>query len=108
MATQQGFGRDLLAPINRDIHGDEMFGNAFTGTYLNGEAALSNSLGQFGPYLGSVIQTGPQWTQIGTDFFYRSYKFYGISEVLTVPVPEPSTISLFMVCASVAGMMRRR
>lgn len=103
----------LLEPINRDIYGTEQMGLVFTGTATNGSAyGFQEGLGNFAPIIGAVQNTAATWVNGETgDYQYNQNRFYGISEVLTVPalVPEPTSALLLALGAlTVIGAARQK
>ena len=105
------FSGSLLALIQTD--GGEAASNAFiwTGTLPDGQAALGYQLGlspspvEVGEpgFLGSAwIASGPSLPDI------TQLPLYGISGILTVPTPEPSTISMVIAAGALTIFARRR
>jgi hypothetical protein len=98
----------LLAPIQLDINGIERFGEVYTGTEPNGIHANSNELTAGAPLIGNISETSSLWVYVNSGRFAFNFRpLYGISEVLTVPVPEPTSLILLL---SAGGLMvlRRR
>lgn len=98
----------LLAPIQLDINGIERFGEVYTGTEPNGAHANSNELTTFAPLIGNISETSSLWVYANSGRFAFNFRpVYGISQVLTVPVPEPASLTLLIGAGGLALLRRR-
>lgn len=98
------------APIDIDQFGLTVVTDlVHTGSLPDGTNAGTNSLGsaQNGS-VGSTNQTSGAWISNGADQTSILRPFYALSEVLTVPVPEPMSGSLIAAGALVMLLRRRR
>ena len=114
----------LLAGISITEFGDSLLSDVWTGTNAAGigENARSCFPGCTSHELGTTDKPQAAFGQSGltdTRWIFQgrrgaqdrdnSLSFYGISAALTVPVPEPSTLALFVTgLAGLGFMMRRR
>lgn len=102
----------LLHAINWTISGPYTYvGLVWTGTASNGDTAAG--LGTATPTVGSVFQSNSGWIDgfEGPPASSRLGGLFGISEILTVPVPEPSslvTAGIGVVLGLVVAGSRRR
>ena len=88
---------DLLGNFAVNQNGQELFAGTWTGTNDDGTSAGSFSLGGATPYTGFSSETNYEWIGFGVSGVNANtvkFSLYGISGVLTVPVPEPSTLVL--------------
>jgi hypothetical protein len=72
----------------------------------SGSVALGNSIGAAG--LGNPQVSNFTWNWSGTDFKERSHPLYALSEALTAPIPEPSSLLLGLAGVSVLLCQQRR
>jgi len=80
--------------------------NVFTGTNADGTVFPGSPLGGLTTVRGGVwTNTGSIWISQGEYLPTQSGAFYAISEVLTVPVPEPGTALL--VASGLLGLVAR-
>lgn len=121
----------LLSPVLYDQHGTSVFdGYAWTGSYWDGNpayvrapggqptaipATLGNTYSVAPPtMLGATGANNGTWLELGTVNRGGAIPFvariYGMSDVMTVPVPEPSTIVMWSLFTGVAGLgvLRKR
>jgi len=75
---------------------------AWTGSFSNGTAA-AQPLGSGNPIAGDALATNFTWMLLGNGPAVDARRLYGISEQLTVPIPEPSTLALGL--AGLAGLI---
>ncbi len=66
----------------------------WTGTQTSGLAFTGNELGQANPRTGRSDLADGRWIDEIVSNAAFSSRFYGLSQELTVPVPEPSTLTL--------------
>jgi hypothetical protein len=88
----------LVHAINLDLAGSPVQTFAWTGTNPTG-TGFGGPLGTPTPQVGSTIDSDADWIASGRSNNGDSRPLYGISSVLTVPqssvpVPEPSTLTL--------------
>lgn len=83
------------------------FTSVWSGT--NGSGLVSIPLGNTtgGTNTGNPSQTFVAWIQSFTNLSVSSNRFYAISDVLTVPVPEPSTALLLAAGLAALAVHRR-
>ena len=73
----------------------EVISDVWTGTLSDGSTnPLTAALGTGNPLVGRWEQTGSLWVSYTSHQSTDTYGFYALSEVLTVPVPEPGTAAL--------------
>jgi hypothetical protein len=97
---------NLSHAINVDETGTVLQDTAFpsTGTNIDGSPAASSELGAAAVYYGSVTAIDSGWIHLAVFGSPESpSQFFGISGVLTVPVPEPGTF--FLTGIAVAGLV---
>ncbi len=104
-------GQSLLSPINENLTGyKEIYATpVWTGTYIEGQ--IDNPLGGGFVTYGVSNVTANGWIYAGFgEEFSQARQMYGISQALTVPAPEPSSIVLAMLagCGVVGAYVRRR
>jgi hypothetical protein len=104
----------IINPLNEDLTAN-VFGPlpVWTGTRDNGDSVGGAALGDTvtTDVVGITSETDLNWVATSALPFTRSNPMYGISAVLTVPTPEPSSIVLLMIaagCGSVGAYVRRR
>jgi len=116
----------LLSPVLYDQHGTSVFdGYAWTGSYWDGNpayirdtagnptaipATVGNTYSLGAPtMLGATGANNGTWLELGAVSRGGPIPFvariYGMSNVMTVPVPEPSTIVLWSLFTGVAGLV---
>jgi hypothetical protein len=106
----------MLSAVLYDQHGTSVYdGYAWTGSFANGEPALSIPPGTLGnstknAMLGATGANDGTWLALGTIYHGGPIPFvariYGMSEVLEVPaVPEPSTVVLWSLFTGAAGLV---
>jgi hypothetical protein len=106
----------VLAPIGFDQFGDAVVGGSnpnvddYTGSSPTGMALSTQALGEtaVGPYVGRATTTTGQWLEYGypADEYLQSFGLYGLSSPLTVPTPEPATITLLGTALSLLAGFR--
>jgi hypothetical protein len=86
----------LANAINVDQNGNTLAGVVFTGTGINGLGLPSRQFGAIGYRVqtGNSGLTNSGWTTIDWFGTLAQLHFYGISDVMTVPTPEPATLLL--------------
>jgi len=106
------------SPIHVDEHGNLVNPTyVWTGTRSDGLRSRGFGLGTQipgqpipTPVVGDTYDTGPGWINNTTADWTTRYPLFGLSGVLTVPTPEPS--SMVLACLAVAGLavpsLRRR
>jgi hypothetical protein len=110
-----GFGVTLLNPVNYDQTGALVSsGSAWTGSYSDGTPWFTVPPARVGENgetaYGTPGSTNANWISAGhmTNGYGNTAHIYGMSNVLTVPVPEPATIVLWSVCTGVVGLVALR
>ena len=107
----QGIATALNNPIRYTEYGVSATFGAWTGTDSNGIHKFSRSNWTGASTLGTrgvPNQTAAPWIDSGTNNLNQALRLYGISEELTVPVPEPGTISLIALGVVLGGHTLRR
>jgi hypothetical protein len=110
------WGGSIFATISYSIAGSSLPANyVWAGTNPDGTSLLNGpggdvTLGQAGVSLGGTGSlTASAWIYSNFSASNNLYPMYGLSQALTVPVPEPSTWALGTIAsATVAWLARRR
>lgn len=80
----------------------------WTGSQTSGIGSVGAELGQANPRTGRSDLADGRWIdEIFSNSSFNS-RFYGLSQELTVPVPEPSSFALAMLAALGLWVVRRR
>lgn len=109
-----GSATALVNPIRYDEFGNGVNLGSWTGTDSSGlhnGNSFSDWTGGPGPGTrGGVLLTSSQWVNSGANSTHiQALRLYGISSMLTVPVPEPSSAALIgLLGAGVSGVVGRR
>lgn len=96
-----------FVPIGYDEFGAFSNATVFTGTDISGAVTPGLELGNFFTTAGFANSSASSWIQ-GQIFPGALLSFYGISDVLTVPVSEPAALGLFGLGLVGLGMAARR
>jgi hypothetical protein len=96
----------LNAPIGVDETGAARGTRVWTGSNSNGTVLAG--LGSASPEFGLSTQSAAFWITNGTLGSTTTWNLYGISGVLTVPIPEPSTGLLLGAGLTALAAARRR
>jgi hypothetical protein len=109
---------NIVTPLTISETGETISGSVWTGSNTDGTAWNNGGFGptqglgdfsnSFGPILGTTNDFFAGWIVFSFDPPTSQHFMYGISEVLTVPVPEPSTLSLLALSAIGLISVRRR
>jgi len=104
---------NLLHAINADITGASRVANVWTGSVAGGTEAftsgVSKALGAILTEEGNSNNADFTWVAFANNQSSNGLRsMYGISSVLTVPVPEPSSLALLGLGASALFAVARR
>jgi hypothetical protein len=109
-----GSATSLVHPIRYDEYGNSVNLGSWTGTDWSGLYSGNSFLdwaGGPGPGTrGGVLLTSSQWVNSGGNTtHFQPLRLYGISSMLSVPVPEPSSAALIgLLGAGVSSVVGRR
>jgi hypothetical protein len=93
-----GANIDLFETVNKQLDGTVRSGFVWSGTHESGVAS-AHPLGTSTPSRGHTAQDGDGWISYPSIASSTLMSMYGVSPVLTVPVPEPSSLLLLSVGA---------
>jgi hypothetical protein len=87
----------ILNAVQYDQSGSPVNSQVWTGSQIQGgtgAATVGNALGQSDPTWGYSGSSSMAWIKGGTASSSSEYHVYGLSSPITVPVPEPATLTL--------------
>jgi len=84
------------------------FPDMWTGTTTSGIGFVGNELGSTSPRSGFAFSSAPNWISDGIGPAAANFAFYGLSQQLTTPVPEPSTWLLAIIGSAAVLVVRRK
>ncbi len=83
---------NISAPINLDQNRQEVTSSVWTGSTPSGTGQDGNTLGAFEPVVGYSAFSSFRWVTYIQSPTSEFWPLYAVSEIQTVPVPEPSSL----------------